>query len=71
MFICPIPGADTQTVVWHALLHYGLAAIVVTVGAVFLGLALIAFRADASTTAATDALGQRTSAGPAHATKRS
>jgi hypothetical protein len=46
MFVCPIPGADTQTVMWHALLHYGLAAIVVTVGVVFLGLAVIAFRAD-------------------------
>ena len=46
MFVCSIPGADTQTVMWHALLHYGLAAIVVTVGAVFLGLAVIAFRTD-------------------------
>ncbi len=46
MFVCPIPGADTQTVMWHALLHYGLAAIVVTVGVVFLGLAVIAYRAD-------------------------
>ena len=46
MFVCPIPGADTSTVMWHALLHYGLAAIVVTVGLVFLGLAVIAYRAD-------------------------
>lgn len=46
MFVCPIPGADTQTVMWHALLHYGLAAIVVTVGLVFQGLAVIAYRAD-------------------------
>jgi hypothetical protein len=46
MFVCPIPGADTPTVFWHAVLHYGLAAIVVTVGAVFLGLAVIAFRAE-------------------------
>ncbi len=46
MFVCPIPGADSQTVMWHALLHYGLAAIVLTVGVVFLGLAVIAFRAD-------------------------
>ncbi len=46
MFVCPIPGADTQTVMWHALLHYGLAAIVVTVGVVFLGLAVIAYRAE-------------------------
>lgn len=51
MFVCPIPGADTQTVMWHALLHYGLAAIVVTVGVVFLGLALIAFRAETAVTA--------------------
>ena len=47
MFICPIPGADQGTVFWHALLHYGLAALVVTIGAVFLGLAVIAYRADA------------------------
>ncbi len=47
MFVCPIPGADQGTILWHALLHYGLAAIVVTVGAVFLGLAVIAYRAEA------------------------
>lgn len=47
MFVCPIPGADQGTILWHALLHYGLAAIVVTIGAVFLGLAVIAYRADA------------------------
>lgn len=49
MFVCPIPGADPPTVMWHALLHYGLAAIIVTVGAVFLGLALMAYRAEGDT----------------------
>ena len=44
MFVCPIPGADSGTVLFHAVLHYGLAALVVTVGAVFLGLAVIAYR---------------------------
>ena len=46
MFVCPIPGADSPTVFWHAVLHYGLAAVIVTVGVVFLGLAVIAFRTD-------------------------
>ena len=48
MFVCPIPGADAPTVMWHALLHYGLAAIIVTAGAVFLGLAVLAYRSDGS-----------------------
>ena len=62
MFVCPIPGADQGTILWHALLHYGLAAIVVTIGAVFLGLAVIAYRADAPARrqAATAPLDQRT-----------
>jgi hypothetical protein len=49
MFVCPIPGADQGTVFWHTVLHYGLAAIVVTVGVVFLALAVMAYRADSPT----------------------
>ena len=47
MFVCTIPGADDGTAFWHAVIHYGLAAIVVTVGVVFLALAVMAYRADA------------------------
>lgn len=49
MYICPIPGADTATILWHTVIHYGLAALVVTVGAIFLGLAVHAYRTSAPT----------------------
>jgi VIT1/CCC1 family predicted Fe2+/Mn2+ transporter len=44
MYVCTIPGADDATILWHSVLHYGLAALVVTVGAVFLALAVLAYR---------------------------
>jgi hypothetical protein len=44
MYVCPIPGVDTATLLWHTGVHYGLAALVVTVGAIFLALALRAYR---------------------------
>ena len=47
MYLCPIPGADTATILWHTGIHYGLAALVVTVGAIFLGLAVHAYRTSA------------------------
>ena len=53
MYICPIPGADTTTVLWHTGIHYGLAALVVTVGAIFLGLGVHAYRASAPTSGTT------------------
>ncbi len=54
MYVCPIPGADTATIMWHAGIHYGLAALVVTVGAIFLGLAVHAYRASALTSQPND-----------------
>jgi hypothetical protein len=44
MFVCSIPGADDGTMFLHAALHYGLAAVFVAVGAVFLVLAVTAYR---------------------------
>lgn len=43
-WICDIPGADAATSAWHLTLHVGLATIVVIVGIVFLGLAVIGYR---------------------------
>ena len=43
-WICNIPGADPATVAWHATLHLGLAAIVLGAGAIFLLLAVRAYR---------------------------
>jgi hypothetical protein len=44
MFVCPIPGADAVTIAWHAGLHYGLAAVILVAGVVFLGLGVRAYR---------------------------
>jgi hypothetical protein len=43
-WICNIPGADPVTIAWHATLHLGLAAIVLGAGAIFLLLAVRAYR---------------------------
>jgi hypothetical protein len=43
-WLCPIPGADPATVAWHAALMLGLAGFVVVGGALFLLLAVIAYR---------------------------
>ena len=54
MDICSIPGADTATILWHTGIHYGLAALVVTVGAIFLMLAVHAYRTSDTTSQRTD-----------------
>jgi hypothetical protein len=43
-WICDIPGADAATIGWHATLHLGLAAVVLSAGASFLVLAVRAYR---------------------------
>ena len=43
-WICDIPGADPATFAWHATLHVGLALVVLVAGAVFLALAVRAYR---------------------------
>ncbi len=51
-WICDIPGADPATVAWHATLHLGLAAIALGGGAVFLLLAVRAYRQPGQATSA-------------------
>jgi hypothetical protein len=43
MWVCPIVGGAAMPL-WHVALHLGLAAFVVSVGPVFLGLAIRAYR---------------------------
>jgi hypothetical protein len=43
-FVCNVPGASAPTVAWHATVHLGLTAFVVTVGSGFLVAAVAAFR---------------------------
>jgi hypothetical protein len=43
-WLCPIPGSDPATAAWHAALMLGLAGFVVIGGAIFLILAVLAYR---------------------------
>ena len=43
-FVCTVPGASASTAAWHATVHLGLTAFVVTVGGGFLAAAVAAFR---------------------------
>jgi hypothetical protein len=42
-YTCPIPGADAATVAWHTTIHFGLTAIILVAGIVFLSLALVTY----------------------------
>src|SRR3954452_4342771 len=46
-FVCPIGGAGAGLPPWHAAVHLGLTAIVVTAGAILLVAGIIEFRASA------------------------
>jgi len=43
-YTCPIPGADAATVAWHTTIHFGLTAIILVAGIVFLSLAVVTYR---------------------------
>jgi hypothetical protein len=42
-FVCPIPGADSSLVAFHAAIHFGLAAFGGVVGPIFLALGTRAY----------------------------
>src|SRR5215212_6482988 len=46
-FVCPIGGAGAGLPPWHAVVHLGLTAIVVTAGVILLVAGVLAFRASA------------------------
>src|SRR3954469_20851727 len=46
-FVCPIGGAGAGLPPWHALVHLGLTAIVVTAGVILLVAGVLEFRASA------------------------
>ena len=43
-FFCGVPGASASTVTWHAAVHLGLAAFIITTGTGFLTAAVVVFR---------------------------